>query len=83
MLDELTEEDLLFITADHGCDPTTVSTDHSREYVPILAYCKDKAGVDLGVRKSFADISATIRDNFAMEKGEYGTSFLAVWKENE
>ena len=83
LLDELTDEDLLLVTADHGCDPTTVSTDHSREYVPILAYCKGKCGVDLGVRETFADVSATIRDNFAMEKGAYGTSFLAVWKENE
>ena len=83
LLEELTEEDMLLVTADHGCDPTTVSTDHSREYVPILAYCKGKRGVNLGVRETFADISATIRDNFAMEKGAYGTSFLAVWKENE
>ncbi len=83
LLEELTQEDLLIITADHGCDPTTVSTDHSREYVPILAYCKDKCGVSLGVRESFADISATIRENFSLEKGAYGTSFLAVWKENE
>lgn len=83
LIDELTESDLLLVTADHGCDPTTVSTDHSREYVPILAYCKGKCGVDLGVRETFADVSATVRENFAMEKGAYGTSFLAVWKENE
>ncbi|MBQ5636024.1 MAG: phosphopentomutase, partial [Selenomonadales bacterium] len=83
LVEELTKDDLLIITADHGCDPTTVSTDHSREYVPILAYCKGKCGVDLGVRKTFADVSATVRENFAMEKGAYGTSFLAVWKENE
>lgn len=83
MLDALTEDDLLLVTADHGCDPTTVSTDHSREYVPILAYCKNRCGVDLGVRESFADVSATIRENFSLDKGTYGTSFLAVWKENE
>ena len=83
LVDELTKDDLLIITADHGCDPTTVSTDHSREYVPILAYCKEKCGVDLGVRETFADVSATVRENFAMGKGAYGTSFLAVWKENE
>lgn len=83
LIEALTEDDLLLVTADHGCDPTTVSTDHSREYVPVLAYCKGKSGVDLGVRETFADISATVRENFAMAKGAYGTSFLAVWKENE
>ncbi len=73
------EDDLLIITADHGCDPSTPSTDHSREYVPMLAYGKGiKAGVDLGVRASFADISATILEYFNLEKeGTDGQSFLA------
>jgi phosphopentomutase len=62
----LRPNDLLIITADHGCDPTTPGTDHTREYVPVLAYKKphDSAvlagGVDGGTRKSFADIAATI-----------------------
>lgn len=81
LLDALTEEDMLLVTADHGCDPTTVSTDHSREYVPVLAYCKGKDGADLGVRETFADLAATVKENFALEKGTYGTSFLEVWKE--
>lgn len=61
ILQALGPDDLLLITADHGCDPTTPSTDHSREYVPILAYGKQLAhNVNLGVRESFADIAATI-----------------------
>lgn len=61
------EEDILFITADHGCDPTTPSTDHSREYVPLLVYGAGlKKGVNLGLRKSFSDIGATILDAFGL-----------------
>ena len=55
----ITGEDILILTADHGCDPTTPSTDHSREYVPLLVYGPLlTAGVDLGTRESFSDISA-------------------------
>ncbi len=77
-LPTLQEEDLLIITADHGCDPATPSTDHSREYTPMLAYGKKlKQGVNLGVRKSFADIGSTVLDWFGMDEKEiYGTSFL-------
>ena len=54
-------EDLLIITADHGNDPTTPSTDHSREYVPILAYCPSFGpGKDLGARQTLADVGATV-----------------------
>ena len=60
ILAALKPNDLLFITADHGCDPTTASTDHSREYVPILAYGMDITPVDLGTRSSFADLGATV-----------------------
>lgn len=53
-------ENPLFITADHGCDPTTPSTDHSREYVPILFYQRGRKPISLGTRRTFADLSATI-----------------------
>ena len=72
------EDDLLLISADHGCDPTTPSTDHSREYVPILAYGRRaRAGVNLGTRDSMADIGQTIAENFGV-KLEAGRSF---WRE--
>lgn len=61
ILSKLTSNDVLIITADHGCDPSTISTDHSREYVPMLIYGKEiKGGVNLKTRDSFADISATV-----------------------
>ena len=66
----------LLITADHGNDPTTPSTDHSREYTPILVYGKQiKSNTNLGIRKTYADISATILDLFNLSKLENGTSF--------
>lgn len=72
------DQDILIISADHGNDPTTPSTDHSREYVPLLVYGKKiKAGVDLGTRKTFADIGQTIAEIFKMERLEAGESFLA------
>jgi phosphopentomutase len=68
--------DLLIVTADHGCDPTTASTDHSREYVPLLAYSPSLAGgVALGTRESIADIGQTVAENFGMRL-PHGTSFL-------
>lgn len=71
------EDDLLFITADHGCDPTTPSTDHSREYVPLLVYGhKVKENVDLGVRNSFADLGQTISDYLGLGANFQGDSFL-------
>ncbi len=78
LLPKLTEEDLLIITADHGCDPATPSTDHSREYTPMLAYGKKlKKGVNLGTRESFADIGSTILEWFDLPSDVvYGTGFL-------
>jgi len=72
------DDDLLMITADHGCDPSIkTSTDHTREYVPILVYGKQsKGGVDLGVRRTLADIGETIADNFNLDLG-VGQSFLS------
>lgn len=65
LLELLGESDVLIITADHGCDPTTVSTDHSREYVPLLVYGDTVlGGVNLGVRETFADVAATVADIF-------------------
>ncbi len=78
MLPLLREDDLLIITADHGCDPATPSTDHSREYTPMIAYGqKLKKGVNLGTRKSFADIGSTVLEWFGLPSdGVYGESFL-------
>ncbi|MBC7106012.1 MAG: phosphopentomutase [Firmicutes bacterium] len=77
LLSALTEADLLFVTADHGCDPTTPSTDHSREYVPLLVYGPGvRAGVDLGTRETFADLGATLGAIFGVEVPA-GTPFLA------
>ena len=70
------DEDILMITADHGCDPGFRGTDHSREYVPFMAYGKDiKENVNLGTRDSFADIAATIQDIFGVEPATAGKSF--------
>ena len=75
---KMSKDDILIITADHGCDPVTVSTDHSREYVPMII-CGDsvKSGVNLGTRASFSDISATILEHFGVDKEKTnGISFL-------
>ena len=75
LLNSLADDDLLIITADHGNDPTTPGSDHSREYVPLLVYHKLLSqGVSLGIRKTFADIAATIGQNFAVKTA--GSSFL-------
>jgi len=77
ILGVLRKDDLLIITADHGCDPTTASTDHSREYVPLLAYSKvfNDTGKNLGVRDTFADIAATIAEIFNINEIKNGQSF--------
>ena len=70
------EDDLLMITADHGNDPAYKGTDHTREYIPLLVYGKDiKEGINLGTRKSFADIGATVADILNVSKTKNGTSF--------
>jgi len=77
LLAALRDDDLLILTADHGCDPTTEGTDHSREYVPLLVYGKNaQAGVDLGTRGTFADIGATLAENFGVQGTGLGESFL-------
>ncbi len=76
LLAALGDGDLLILTADHGNDPTTPSTDHSREYVPLLVYGpRAKRGVDLGTRATLSDIGETVADNFETHL-EKGTSFL-------
>ena len=69
---------MLIITADHGCDPATPSTDHSREYTPMLAVGKRlKTGENLGTRESFADIGATVLEWFGESTDDiFGNSFL-------
>lgn len=72
------EDDVLIFTADHGCDPTTASTDHSREYVPLLIYGGSlKGGVNLGIRKSFSDLGKTISDLLGFKATVEGTSFAS------
>lgn len=74
---KLKEDDLLIITADHGNDPVHYGTDHTREYVPLLVYSKGmNEGKELPVRKTFADIGATVAENFNVKMPEHGTSFL-------
>jgi len=73
----LEEDDVLFITADHGCDPTWPGNDHTREYVPMLAYSHKMASVNLGERSTFADLGQTLADMFALEPMDYGTSFYS------
>ncbi len=78
IMEGLQEEDILMITADHGCDPLTPSTDHSREYTPMIVYGNQiKAGNNLNTRQSFADIGATIVDYFGIKKEIAGESFLS------
>lgn len=79
IINAMEEDDLLIITADHGCDPTTESTDHSREYVPLLIYgAQVKRGTDLGIRQTFADLGQTIAELFRLEPLKNGTSFAEM-----
>ena len=76
LLEKLRKDDLLIITADHGCDPSTPSTDHSREYVPVVVTGPQVAeGVNLGTGECFADTGATVLDWFGIFGGIAGTSY--------
>ncbi|MDK1288346.1 phosphopentomutase [Pseudoalteromonas umbrosa] len=75
ILGKLKDDDVLFITADHGCDPTAPGTDHTREYVPVLAYRNGMNNTPLGERNSFADIGQTLAQWFNLEELEYGDGF--------
>ena len=77
VFEKLRKDDLLIITADHGNDPTYSGTDHTREFVPLLVYSKKfEEGRDLGIRKTFSDLGATVADNFKVKMPKYGESFL-------
>ncbi|MBB6631042.1 phosphopentomutase [Clostridium algidicarnis] len=77
ILNEMKDSDALFITADHGCDPTVPGTDHTREYIPFLAYGKElKENVNMGIKKGFYNMGQTIADIFSVEKVKNGESFL-------
>lgn len=83
IISRLNDNDLLAITSDHGNDPTTPSTDHSREYVPLLLYSKSmKSGVNLGVRETFADLGQTVAEYLNLPLLPNGKSFLKELREN-
>ncbi|CAG9295900.1 phosphopentomutase [Celerinatantimonas diazotrophica] len=75
LLSALNDDDLLIMTADHGCDPTWQGTEHTREHIPVLVYGKKIQCVDLGKRETFADIGQTLADYFSLTAMEYGSSF--------
>ncbi|MGN0496690.1 MAG: phosphopentomutase [Lachnospiraceae bacterium] len=75
IITNMRDDDLLIINADHGCDPTFRGTDHTREYIPVLMYHKAMTkGMNLGIMDTFADIGATIADNFGVKNLTIGTS---------
>ena len=77
ILGALADDDVFMLTADHGCDPSDTSTDHTREHVPLLVRgARVGAGRDLGVRSTFADLGQTLADNFGLPALAAGTSFL-------
>ena len=80
VLAQMADDDILFLTADHGCDPTWPGSDHTREFVPILSYHNSIESIDLGKRDSFADLGQTIAGLFKLDEMEYGTSFITDLK---
>ena len=76
ILSEMDESDRLIITADHGNDPTSESTDHSREYVPLIFYYPSIESKNLGIRKTFSDVAKTIGDFYKVSNQLNGESFL-------
>src|SRR5579875_1103313 len=81
VLAKMKDDDLLMITADHGNDPTAPGTDHTREYVPLLVYSKTmEEGKELPLRETFADLGATVAENFHVKMPPYGKSFLEELK---
>ena len=81
IVDRLRGDEMVWVTADHGNDPTTPGTDHTREYTPLLvAGPRVRDGVDLGTRASFADLGATLAELFSVSAPRAGTSFLSELK---
>ena len=76
IISAMKDEDILFITGDHGCDPTTPSTDHSREYVFLLGLGKDIAPCGIGTRRSFSDIGKSVAEYLGLDCDIKGESFL-------
>lgn len=76
ILNAVDDNDLVILTADHGCDPTWPGSDHTREHIPVIVYGKNRSAVNLGLRTSFADIGQSIADYFDLEPMAHGTSFL-------
>jgi phosphopentomutase len=74
-INKLEDDDLLIITADHGCDPTYKGSDHTREAVPMLVYQRGRTGKDLGIRQGFWDVAATIAAHLGVDY-KNGTSAL-------
>ncbi|KKO48732.1 phosphopentomutase [Arsukibacterium sp. MJ3] len=77
IIDACSDDTLLLLTADHGCDPTWPGTEHTREYIPVLAYQPGLASTNLGERMSFADIGQTLADYFKLDAMAHGDSFIA------
>jgi len=77
---QLNDDDIVFFIADHGCDPTWPGSDHTREYVPIIAYHNNIKSVNLGERTTFADLGQTLAELFKLAAMDYGTSFLSALK---
>lgn len=80
LMEQLNDDDLLIVTADHGNDPTHTGSDHTREYVPLVVWNKKLKGGILDVRRTFADLGATIAENFKVAQTEIGESFLKELK---
>lgn len=76
VLELMQEDDILILTADHGCDPTWPGTDHTREHIPVLVYGKKVAPGSLGRRDTFADIGQTLASCFGTSPMDYGKNFL-------
>ena len=83
IMDAMSDDDLLIITADHGCDPTTPSTDHSREYIPVLVWGRKVQPVSLGTLPTFADIGASVVDYLLGEGFDCGESFIGKIIKND
>jgi phosphopentomutase len=76
LIDLMNDDDVMFICADHGCDPTWPGSDHTREHIPVIAFGSGVAPGALGKRETFADIGQSIAAFFELSPMDYGTSFL-------